>query len=55
MPIMLGLEGMRTMIVIPDHHHAEAKRRGSARDGISLSEYIRRLVGSRSGAERAGG
>ena len=31
------------MIVIPDHHHAEAKRR-AARDGISLSEYIRRLV-----------
>ena len=34
---------MRTMIVLPDHHHAEAKRR-AARDGISLSEYIRRLV-----------
>lgn len=31
------------MIVIPDHHHAEAKRK-AARDGISLSEYIRRLV-----------
>ena len=31
------------MIVLPDHHHAEAKRR-AARDGISLSEYIRRLV-----------
>ena len=34
---------MRTMIVLPDHHHAEAKRK-AARDGISLSEYIRRLV-----------
>lgn len=34
---------MRTMIVLPDHHHAEAKRI-AARDGISLSEYIRRLV-----------
>ena len=31
------------MILLPDHHHAEAKRR-AARDGISLSEYIRRLV-----------
>ncbi len=35
--------GMRTMIVLPDHHHAEAKRK-AARDGISLSEYVRRLV-----------
>ncbi|MCY3951029.1 MAG: hypothetical protein OXG69_00605 [bacterium] len=34
---------MRTMIVLPDHHHAEAKRR-AAREGISMSEYIRRLV-----------
>lgn len=34
---------MRTMIVLPDHHHAEAKRKAS-RQGISLSEYIRRLV-----------
>ena len=31
------------MIVLPDHHHAEAKRRAAC-DGISLSEYIRRLV-----------
>ena len=31
------------MIVLPDHHHADAKRR-AAREGISLSEYIRRLV-----------
>lgn len=31
------------MIVLPDHHHAEAKIR-AAREGISLSEYIRRLV-----------
>ena len=31
------------MIVIPDHHHAEAKRK-AALHGISLSEYIRRLV-----------
>ena len=31
------------MIVLPDHHHAEAKRK-AAREGISLSEYIRRLV-----------
>ena len=31
------------MIVLPDHHHAEAKRR-AAGEGISLSEYIRRLV-----------
>ena len=34
---------MRTMIVLPDHHHAEAKRK-AARQGISMSEYIRRLV-----------
>ena len=34
---------MRTMIVLPDHHHADAKRK-AANDGISLSEYIRRLV-----------
>ena len=34
---------MRTMIVLPDHHHAEAKHK-AARQGISLSEYIRRLV-----------
>lgn len=34
---------MRTMIVLPDHHHAEAKRK-AAREGISLSEYLRRLV-----------
>ena len=34
---------MRTMILLPDHHHAEAKRR-AAREGISLSEYVRRLV-----------
>ena len=31
------------MIVLPDHHHSEAKRK-AARNGISLSEYIRRLV-----------
>ncbi len=34
---------MRTMIVLPDHHHAEAKRK-AASEGISLSEYIRGLV-----------
>ena len=34
---------MRTMIILPDHHHAEAKRK-AAHEGISLSEYIRRLV-----------
>ncbi|MCQ3812775.1 MAG: hypothetical protein KTV68_19745 [Acidimicrobiia bacterium] len=34
---------MRTMVLLPDHHHAEAKRK-AAREGISLSEYIRRLV-----------
>lgn len=34
---------MRTMIVLPNHHHAEAKRK-AAREGISLAEYIRRLV-----------
>ena len=34
---------MRTMIVLPDHHHAEAQRK-AAREGISLSEYICRLV-----------
>ena len=34
---------MRTMIVLPDHHHAEAKRR-AAHLGISLSEYIGRAV-----------
>ena len=37
------MQGMRTMIVLPDHHHAEAKRK-AARQGVSLSEYIRRLV-----------
>ena len=31
------------MIILPDHHHAEAKRK-AAIEGISLSEYIRRLV-----------
>ena len=31
------------MITLPDHHHAEAKRK-AAGQGISLSEYIRRLV-----------
>ena len=34
---------MRTTIVLPDHYHAEAKRR-AAREGVSLSEYIGRLV-----------
>ena len=29
--------------MLPDHHHAAAKRK-AARDGISLSEYIRGLV-----------
>lgn len=29
--------------MLPDHHHAEAKRK-AAHEGISLSEYIRRLV-----------
>ncbi len=31
------------MIVLPDHHHASAKRK-AATEGISLSEYFRRLV-----------
>ena len=31
------------MISLPDHHHAEAKRK-AAHEGVSLSEYIRRLV-----------
>ena len=31
------------MILLPDHHHAGAKRK-AANEGISLSEYIRRLV-----------
>ena len=31
------------MIILPDHHHAEVKRK-AAHEGISLSEYIRRLV-----------
>ena len=31
------------MIILPDHHHAEAKRK-AAHEGISLSEYFRRLV-----------
>ncbi len=31
------------MIVLPDHHHAAAKRK-AAGEGISLSEHIRRLV-----------
>ena len=34
---------MKMTIVLPDHHHAAAKRK-AARDGISLSEYIRGLV-----------
>ena len=34
---------MKTMIVLPDRDRAAAKRK-AARDGISLSEYIRRLV-----------
>ena len=34
---------MRTMFVLPDHDHAEAKRK-AASQGVSLSEYIRRLV-----------
>ena len=34
---------MRTTIVLPDDHHAEAKCK-AASDGISLSEYICRLV-----------
>ncbi len=34
---------MRTMIVLTDNQHALAKRR-AAQQGISLSEYIRRLV-----------
>ena len=34
---------MRTMIVLPDHHHAQAKQK-AAREGVSLSEYFRRLV-----------
>ena len=29
--------------MVPDHHHAEATRK-SARHGVSLSEYISRLV-----------
>ena len=33
------------MVILPDHHHAEAKRK-VAHEGISLSEYIRRLVAS---------
>ena len=37
------MKGMRIMIVLPDHHHAEAKRQ-AARQGVFLSEYIRRLV-----------
>ena len=31
------------MIVLPDHHHVGAKRKAAA-EGVSLSEYIRRLV-----------
>ena len=31
------------MIILPDHHHAAAKRK-AAQEGISLSEHIRRLV-----------
>lgn len=34
---------MRTMIVLTDNQHALAKRK-AARQGISLTEYIRRLV-----------
>lgn len=34
---------MRTMIVLKDSQHALAKRK-AAQQGISLSEYIRRLV-----------
>ncbi len=36
---------MRTMVIISDHHHAEAKRK-AANEGISLSAYIRRLIAS---------
>lgn len=42
------------MILLPDHHHAEAKRK-VARDGTSLSEYIRRLVASDLEPEGPGG
>ncbi len=34
---------MRTMIILNDNQHALAKRK-AAQQGISLSEYIRRLV-----------
>ena len=34
---------MRTMIVLTDNQHALAERK-AAQQGISLSEYIRRLV-----------
>ena len=42
------------MILLPDHHHAEAKRK-AARDGISLSEYIRGLVARDLEPEAPGG
>ncbi|MCY4631951.1 MAG: hypothetical protein OXE75_13875 [bacterium] len=31
---------MRTMILLPDHHHAGAKRK-AANEGISLSRHLR--------------
>ena len=43
MPILPRLHGMRTTIALTDHLHAEARRK-AARQGVSLSEYIRRLV-----------
>ena len=33
---------MRTVITLPDHLHAEAKRR-AAEQGISFAEFVRRL------------
>ena len=38
------------MIVLPGQRHAEAKRK-AARQGVSLSEYIRRLVASHLGKD----
>lgn len=40
---------MRTVITLPDHLHAEAKRR-AAEQGISFAEFVRRLFHRELGA-----
>lgn len=40
--------------MLPDHHHAEAKRK-AVLQGVSLSEYIGRLVAHDLGEDMPGG